>query len=66
MKDNFYEFLHECDEMPEELDSICRIKGSRSSQATYAKYISGVGTFSTTLYDWKFCPYCGEKLERSA
>lgn len=62
MANDFYEFSHECDEMPEEMKCICKVKGSRLTQATIEKYISHVGLFQTTMYGWSYCPYCGKNL----
>lgn len=64
MEDDFYEFNHKCESMPWEMDGICKIKGSSSSQATFCKYMEGVGRFELTLYGLKFCPYCGTRVER--
>lgn len=62
MTDDFYEYEHKCDKMPCEIHSICKIKGASSSQATFWKYIEGVGRFEATLYGFEYCPYCGAKV----
>lgn len=60
--DNFYEFDHECDKMPDGV-SFCKVKSAASTQFTSEKYISNTCLFSTTLYGFKYCPYCGEKVD---
>ena len=60
-KDRFYEFDHECEKMPENV-SFCHIKGCRSTQFTFSKYVDNIGLSSTTLYGFDFCPYCGKDM----
>lgn len=62
MVDRLSEFVHECDAMPDELTGIVKMKTSTKSQATYVRYIPQMGCFSTTLYGFRFCPYCGVEL----
>lgn len=56
-----YDFKHQCDEMPQDID-FCKLKGSVTSQFSSKKYVPDMGYFQTTLYGFKYCPYCGEKL----
>lgn len=58
----FYDFEHECDTMPEGV-RFCKINGSSFSQFTFDKYTCGIGVHSTTLYGFRYCPYCGEDME---
>lgn len=65
MKD-FYEFQHECNAMPDGT-SFCKINGSSQSQFTVEsmKYNADeqfAFLSSTTIYGFKFCPYCGEAM----
>lgn len=61
----FYEFKHECDAMPDGI-SFCKINGSSSNQFTIDVRTSGVLLHLTTLYGFRFCPYCGEDMEKVA
>lgn len=55
-----YEFYHKCERMPEEA-RLLKFTGSKSSQFTFECRADGQH-HTTTLYGFKFCPYCGEKL----
>lgn len=61
MTDNFYVFDHECDTMPDNV-SFCKLNGSTSSQFTIDQYERGTAS-QTTLYGFRYCPYCGEDME---
>lgn len=62
MSDNFYEFQHKCKAMPNNV-SFAKINGSRDSQFTFEKTVVGTGLFSTILYGFRYCPYCGEDMK---
>ena len=62
LADGFYDFNHECDAMPEGV-SFLKINGSCSSQFAICQSEKGVGLQQTTLYGFRFCPYCGEDME---
>ena len=63
---NIYEFEHECEAMPESVRFV-KINGSLSSQFTIETRIMKIGALqSTTLYNFRYCPYCGEDMERKA
>lgn len=61
MSSDFYVFKHRCFDIPDEV-SFCKIKDSKSSQFTVHKYVSDSVAFETTLYGFKYCPYCGEEF----
>lgn len=63
MTDDFYEFKHECDAMPDGIRFI-KLRGSRSSQFSVDQSKSHLALQSTTLYGFRFCPYCGKDMER--
>lgn len=60
-EDCCYEFNHKCSEMPDET-SLVKLKFSNSSQFSFEKHVRGAGLFTSTIYGFKFCPYCGEKV----
>lgn len=65
MKD-FYEFEHECGAMPDGT-RFCKINGSSQSQFAvesmeYNADRQVAFMNSTTIYGFKFCPYCGSKV----
>ena len=59
---DFFEFKHECDKMPDDIRFL-KINGSTSSQFTIEASKSGAGHLMTTLYGFRFCPYCGDDME---
>ena len=69
MKDfyeHFYEFEHECDAMPDGT-RFCKINGTSQSQFTVESMECDANQHvafmnSTTIYGFKFCPYCGQKV----
>jgi len=60
---DFYEFEHECDKMPDGI-SFCKIKGFKSSQFNIHEYRGGIATQDTTFFGFRYCPYCGEDMEK--
>lgn len=62
MTKGFYEFDHKCERMPYGV-SFCKINGSSTSQFTLDSYKSSKFTHSTTLYGFRYCPYCGKDME---
>lgn len=56
------EWEHHCKEMPEEIDSICKLDFSNTSAMSFEEYRKGVLSTSFVLYGLKYCPYCGVKL----
>jgi hypothetical protein len=60
--DDFYEFNHECEAMPDGVRFL-KIDGSRSSQFSVQKHYDGVALHLTTIYGFRFCPYCGWEVE---
>lgn len=61
MAEDFFEYEHTCDKMPRELRSICKIKDMEVSQADFCNY-GGKVSFSTVVWGFEYCPYCGIKL----
>ena len=61
MGKDFYEFYHECEDMPEDI-VFCKLDGCKSSQFTVSNHSLGAHTETTTIYNFKYCPYCGEKV----
>ena len=52
--DNWYEFYHECEDMPEDI-VFCKIDGCKSSQFTVSNHSLGAHTETTTIYNFKYC-----------
>lgn len=65
MSRKFYEFEHECDAMPDCV-KFCKLNGSASSQFEVRRYKQHESLQTTVLYGFKYCPYCGEKLDGDA
>ena len=61
MKNDFYEFEHRCDAMPEDV-SFCKINGVKNSQFSIDRRDKTVMQ-CTAFYGFRFCPYCGERIE---
>lgn len=61
MADNFYDFNHECDKMPDAVNGIFKLKSASKSQMTVSKH-TGDTCFMATVYGLEWCPWCGEKL----
>ena len=56
-----YKFDHRCKNMPTTVDFL-QLDFSETSQFTFSVGIRPGGNMTATLYGFRYCPYCGEKV----